>query len=241
MQNQVPNDWQLLLQNEFTKEYWSLLVAKVESSYTENTCYPLKKDLFNAFDNTSLSDLKVVILGQDPYHGVGQAHGLCFSYLGQHKFPPSLKNIYREISSDLGISMPKSNGDLSPWAEQGVLLLNGTLSVEEGKPNSHKSFGWSKFTDEVIRKISEEKEQIVFLLWGGFAHKKEKLINTDKHLVLKATHPSPLGANKGGWFGCQHFSKTNTYLQEAGKQSIDWGLKDVNQQPDLFNLDLNNK
>ncbi|MDO6802207.1 uracil-DNA glycosylase [Wenyingzhuangia sp. 1_MG-2023] len=235
MQNLVPNDWQLILQDEFEKEYWSVLEQKVEASYANTTCYPHKKKLFSTFDYCSFKELKVVILGQDPYHGAGQAHGLCFSYLGENKFPPSLKNIYKEISTDLNVQMPVNNGDLSPWAKQGVLLLNTTLTVEESKPNSHKSFGWSQFTDEVIRKISEKKENVVFLLWGGFAHKKESLIDTNKHYVLKATHPSPLGANKGGWFGCQHFSKTNAYLKQKGMKEIYWQVQEVNQQPDLFN------
>lgn len=234
MQNQLPNDWQLLLQNEFAKDYWPHLVENVQEAYGNSTCYPEQNDIFNALNYTSLENLKVVILGQDPYHGNGQAHGLCFSYLGMQRFPPSLKNIYKEVGKDLGVAMPSTNGDLTPWAKQGVLLLNATLTVGEGKPNSHKKLGWSTFTDAVIRRISEEKEKVVFLLWGGFAHKKETLIDTEKHLVLKATHPSPLGANKGGWFGCQHFSKTNLYLKEIGKQTIDWSLKDNNVQPDLF-------
>ena len=234
MQNLLPNDWQCFLKEEFKQDYWTGLGEKVTNAYDNTMCYPPQIELFNAFNYCSLNDLKVVILGQDPYHGKGQAHGLCFSYLGSQKFPPSLKNIYKEISSDLNIQMPKSNGDLTPWAKQGILLLNATLSVEESKPNSHKSFGWSKFTDTVIRKISDEKSDVVFLLWGGFAHKKESLINTDNHFVLKATHPSPLGANKGGWFNCKHFSKTNDYLREHHKKEINWSLQDVDEPPNLF-------
>lgn len=234
MQNQLPDDWRLLLKGEFTKEYWQDLEKKVTNAYTTTTCFPPKNDVFNAFKLTSLNNVKVVLLGQDPYHGVGQANGLCFSYIGQNKFPPSLKNIYKEVSSDLNINMPATNGDLTFWAKQGVLLLNVTLSVEANKPNSHKGFGWAKFTDQVIRKISEEKEHVVFLLWGGFAHKKEKLIDEDKHLILKATHPSPLGANKGGWFGSKHFSKTNLYLVAHKKQEIDWQLEEFDEQLNLF-------
>ncbi len=236
MQNLLPNDWKDVLKNEFEKDNWIKLSEKVINAYANNTCYPLKSNIFNAFKYCSFKDVKVVIIGQDPYHGKGQANGLCFSYLGANKIPPSLKNIYKEIATDLNISMPINNGDLTAWAKQGVLLLNTTLTVEEGKPNSHKSFGWEKLTDCIIKTISEQKEKIVFLLWGGFAQKKEKLINVDKHLILKATHPSPLGANKGGWFDCQHFSKTNTYLKEKAKKEINWKLAEKNQPPTLFTL-----
>lgn len=236
MQNLLPNDWQQVLSDEFTKTYWQELMSSIDNAYTNTICYPPKEAVFNAFKYCSFNDLKVVIIGQDPYHGKGQANGLCFSYLGEKRFPPSLKNIYKEIISDLGIDMPNSNGDLSSWAKQGVLLLNATLTVEESKPNSHQTYGWMDFTDQVIQKISEEKENVVFLLWGGFAQKKVKLIDENKHLVLKATHPSPLGANKGGWFGCKHFSKTNKYLQSIDVKEVDWELEDMNQPPTLFTL-----
>ena len=236
MQNLLPNDWQELLQEEFTKSYWSNLVEKVENVYESNICYPLKNEVFNAFKYCSFNELKVVIIGQDPYHGKGQANGLCFSYVGNQKFPPSLKNIYKEVSDDLEIEMPNNFGNLTAWAKQGVLLLNATLTVTEGKPNSHQKFGWNQFTDAVIQKISSEKQGVVFLLWGGFAQKKEALIDIKKHKILKATHPSPLGANKGGWFGCKHFSKTNEYLKSIGEKEIKWKLIDENQPPTLFTL-----
>ncbi len=236
MKNLIPNDWKYVLQNELQQEYWSLLTTKVEKAYEEQVCYPPKEDIFNAFKLCSFKEVKVVILGQDPYHGQRQANGLCFSYVGTSRLPPSLKNIYKEISKDVVVTMPISNGDLSPWANQGVLLLNACLTVEAGKPNSHKSFGWNTFTDQVIKTISEKKQGVVFLLWGGFAQKKEKLIDPNQHFILKATHPSPLGANKGGWFDTQHFSKTNTYLKSIGKETIDWELKEVDQPPTLFTL-----
>ena len=236
MQNLLPNDWQELLEEEFTKSYWSNLVEKVERVYESNICYPPKNEIFNAFKYCSFNELKVVVIGQDPYHGKGQANGLCFSYVGNQKFPPSLKNIYKEVSDDLEIEMPNNIGDLTAWAKQGVLLLNATLTVTQGKPNSHQKFGWNQFTDAVIQKISEEKQGIVFLLWGGFAQKKETLIDVKKHEILKATHPSPLGANKGGWFGCKHFSKTNEYLKSIGKEEIKWKLINENQPPTLFTL-----
>ncbi|NJB83390.1 uracil-DNA glycosylase [Wenyingzhuangia aestuarii] len=236
MQNLLPNDWQQILKQEFTKEYWPELLAKVENAYEEKVCYPPKAAIFNAFNYCTYKAVKVVIIGQDPYHGKGQANGLCFSYVDDKKFPPSLKNIYKEIVTDLEIAMPTSNGDLSTWAKQGVLLLNATLTVEEGKPNSHQKFGWSQFTDTVIQTLAKQKEDLVFLLWGGFAQKKASLIDANKHLILKATHPSPLGANKGGWFNCKHFSKTNAYLNQKGKKEINWKIEELNQPPTLFTL-----
>lgn len=236
MKNLLPNDWQEVLKEEFTKPYWAGLMEKVENAYENSICYPLKKEVFNAFKYCSFKNVKVVIIGQDPYHGKGQANGMCFSYVGHQKIPPSLKNIYKEISSDLQADMPNDFGDLTAWARQGVLLLNATLTVEGGKPNSHQKFGWNHFTDAVIQKISSEKKDVVFLLWGGFAQKKETLIDLKNHKVLKATHPSPLGANKGGWFGCQHFSKTNDYLNSIGKELIKWRLVNKDQPPTLFTL-----
>ncbi|NIJ45107.1 uracil-DNA glycosylase [Wenyingzhuangia heitensis] len=236
MQSLLPNDWQQILKAEFTKDYWLELTNKIELAYLEKVCYPPKKHVFNAFNYCAFKDVKVVIIGQDPYHGKGQANGLCFSYVDTKKFPPSLKNIYKEVGADLDITMPAKNGDLSAWAKQGVLLLNTTLTVQESLPNSHQKYGWTAFTDTVIKTISDEKEKVIFLLWGGFAQKKESLIDESKHLILKATHPSPLGANKGGWFGCKHFSKTNVYLSKNGKKAIEWTLKDKNQPPTLFTL-----
>lgn len=236
MQNLLPNDWQEVLKDEFEKPYWKDLMKKVDNAYENTTCYPPEKDVFNAFKYCSFKNVKVVIIGQDPYHGKGQANGLCFSYVGKQKIPPSLKNIYKEVSTDVKVEMPMDYGDLTAWAKQGVLLLNATLTVEEKKPNSHQKFGWNYFTDAVIQKISSDKKEVVFLLWGGFAQKKEALVDVQKHKVLKATHPSPLGANKGGWFGCQHFSKTNNYLESVGKEKIKWKLVNANQPPTLFTL-----
>ncbi len=236
MEQRLPNDWQEVLHREFEQDYWKDLVKDVEKAYEEKVVYPPKNLVFNAFKYCSFKNLKVVVIGQDPYHGAGQANGLCFSYVGTQRFPPSLKNIYKEVENDLAVTMPKNMGDLSFWAQQGVLLLNATLTVVEGKPNSHQKLGWKKFTDAVIQTISKEKEDVVFLLWGGFAQKKSTLINTEKHYILQATHPSPLGANKGGWFGCKHFSKTNAILEKLCKKQIEWKLIDKNQPPTLFTL-----
>jgi uracil-DNA glycosylase len=172
---------------------------------------------------TPLSQVKVVVLGQDPYHGVGQAHGLCFSVRHGTPLPPSLKNIYREIQSDIGIE-PSKQGELTHWAKQGVFLLNSVLTVEAGLAASHKKQGWEDFTDEVIAVLNQQCEHLVFLLWGSYAQKKGQMIDTSRHLVLQAAHPSPLSANRGGWFGCRHFSKTNHYLEANGKTPIDWSL-----------------
>jgi len=236
MQTSIPNDWQEILKEEFTKPYWIHLIEKVTSAYQDNICYPPKNKIFNAFKYCPFEKLKVVIIGQDPYHGEGQANGLCFSFVGSQKLPPSLKNIYKEIQQDLEIDMPNDFGDLMDWSKQGVLLLNSTLTVTKGIPNSHQKFKWNCFTDAVIEKISKQKKGVVFLLWGGFAQKKEKLVDLSKHKVLKATHPSPLGANKGGWFGGHHFSKTNEYLERTGKEKINWKLKNKYQPPTLFTL-----
>jgi len=184
--------------------------------------FPPGKHIFAAFDATPLAQVKVVILGQDPYHGPGQAHGLCFSVLPHVPVPPSLLNIYKEINSDLGIT-PPDHGYLLPWATQGVLLLNSVLTVEQGKPGSHQNQGWEGFTDEVIRVLNQECERLVFLLWGSYAQAKGKVIDPRRHRVLKAPHPSPLSAHRG-FFGCQHFSKTNEYLSRNGKTPIDWRL-----------------
>jgi uracil-DNA glycosylase len=187
------------------------------------TIYPPAPDYFNAFNTTPLSQVKVVILGQDPYHGVGQAHGLCFSVRRGIAVPPSLHNIYRELSTDVGAT-PVRHGDLSTWAEQGVLLLNSVLTVEAGQAASHQGRGWELFTDEVIKVLNDEREHLVFLLWGSYAQKKGQHIDTEKHLVLKAVHPSPMAANRGGFFGCKHFSQANAYLQQHGLEPINWAL-----------------
>lgn len=221
MVNALQLSWRGILKDEFEKEYFKNLEEFVESSYAESTCFPKKDNIFTAFNSCSFKDIKVVILGQDPYHDVGQAHGLCFSVLDGVKHPPSLKNIFKELETDVKFTIPKS-GNLSHWTEQGVLLLNATLTVEAHQAGSHQKKGWEKFTDSVIKKISEEKENVVFLLWGGYAKKKGAKIDKEKHCVLESGHPSPLSANRGYWFGNRHFSKTNMFLQETCQKEIVW-------------------
>ncbi|RKF03264.1 uracil-DNA glycosylase [Tenacibaculum lutimaris] len=221
MQVKIKDSWKNILQSEFEKPYFENLTSFVKNEYSKHTCYPKGTDVFAAFDFCALDDLKVVILGQDPYHGVGQANGLCFSVHDGITHPPSLINIFKEIEKDVNIPYPKS-GDLSRWAKQGVLLLNATLTVRAGEAGSHQKQGWEQFTDAVIQKISEEKKDIVFLLWGGFAKKKAKLIDSKKHHILTSGHPSPLSANRGYWFGNKHFSKTNNFLQDVGLATIQW-------------------
>lgn len=221
MQVKINDSWKNILQSEFEKPYFENLTSFVKNEYSKHRCYPKGSDIFAAFDFCSLDDLKVVILGQDPYHGVGQANGLCFSVHDGVAHPPSLINIFKEIEKDVNIPYPKS-GDLSRWAKQGVLLLNATLTVRAGEAGSHQKQGWEQFTDAVIQKISEEKEDVVFLLWGGFAKKKAKLIDKNKHHILTSGHPSPLSANRGYWFGNKHFSKTNDFLQSIGAATIQW-------------------
>ena len=217
----IAPSWQSQLKEEFEKPYFQNLVQFVKSEYKSHTCYPPGKQLFAAFDHTPFEKVKVVILGQDPYHGPGQAHGLCFSVPEGIPQPPSLINIFKEIETDVGGEVPE-NGNLEHWASQGVLLLNATLSVRAHQAGSHQKKGCEEFTDAVISKLSEHREGLVFLLWGGYAKKKGAKINRDKHLVLTSGHPSPLSANRGYWFGNQHFSKTNTYLIKQGKEAINW-------------------
>jgi uracil-DNA glycosylase len=222
MDVQIHTSWKKNLQPMFKKKYFEQLVTflKTEKAVGK-TIFPPGPQIFNAFNLTPFEKVSVVIIGQDPYHGKGQAHGLSFSVPPGIKLPPSLYNIFKEIQSDIGLSVSTENGDLTKWAAQGVLLLNAALTVREGEPFSHATFGWAEFTDEVIQKLSEEKEGIVFLLWGKFAQQKEVLIDEGKHLILKAAHPSPFSANKG-FFGCRHFSKTNEYLVKKGRTPIDW-------------------
>ncbi|MDB5201267.1 MAG: Uracil-DNA glycosylase [Ferruginibacter sp.] len=224
MDVQIHPSWKELLKDEFSKIYFQQIVSflKTEKSLGK-TIYPPGSLIFNAFNQTPFNEVKVVILGQDPYHGAGQAHGLSFSVSDGIKPPPSLVNIFKEIKSDIGIDMPANYGNLTAWAKQGVLLLNAALSVRAGEPFSHAKYGWADFTDQVIQKISDEKEGVVFLLWGKFAQDKQGLIDETKHHVLKAAHPSPFSADKG-FFGCKHFSKTNELLMRDGKQPIDWSL-----------------
>ncbi|WP_029036078.1 uracil-DNA glycosylase [Salinimicrobium xinjiangense] len=217
----IAADWKKKLNDELEKAYFKELREFIVAEYQNSECFPHPDNIFRAFDLSSFDETKVVIIGQDPYHGYGQAHGLCFSVQPQTKVPPSLVNIYREIREDLGKPVP-SHGNLQHWAEQGVLMLNATLTVRAGQAGSHQGKGWEKFTDAIIELLSEEKENLVFLLWGGPAQKKGKKINSEKHLVLTSGHPSPLAANRGYWFGNKHFSKTNDYLISRGKEPIDW-------------------
>ncbi|MCE2757680.1 MAG: uracil-DNA glycosylase [Bacteroidota bacterium] len=222
MDVQIAKGWKEMLSKEFQKDYFKRITEqlKIEIQSRVNI-YPPGPMIFNAFNTTDFNEVKVVIIGQDPYHGPGQAHGLSFSVQPGVKPPPSLVNIYKEIESDLGIKMPRNFGDLTAWAKQGVLMLNATLTVRANQPNSHAGLGWNQFTDAVIQKLNQEKEHLVFLLWGNFAKVKGSQIDQQKHLVLKAAHPSPFAADKG-FFGCKHFSKTNQYLIEHGLDPIDW-------------------
>ena len=217
----IAESWKSILQEEFDKPYFTELTDFVKTEYNNHTCYPEGSHIFSAFDHCSYDDLKVVIIGQDPYHGIGQANGLCFSVNEGVSHPPSLINIFKEIQSDLTKSVPIS-GNLESWADQGVLLLNATLTVRAHAAGSHQKKGWEQFTDAVIQQISDNKEGVVFLLWGGFAKKKGKKIIRNKHLVLETGHPSPLSANRGYWFGNNHFSKTNLFLKSKGLKEIEW-------------------
>ena len=221
MSIKIHDSWKNALQNEFEKEYFDALITFVKEEYQSHTCYPPGNQIFAAFDTCHFEDVKIVIIGQDPYHGKGQANGLCFSVNDGIPFPPSLINIFKEIQSDLGQPIP-ATGNLERWAKQGILLLNATLTVRESQAGSHQNKGWETFTDAVIKKISDEKKDIVFLLWGGFAKKKGLKIDRNKHFVLETGHPSPLSANRGLWFGNKHFSKTNAYLKSIGKAEINW-------------------
>lgn len=224
MDVRIHESWKAPLSAEFGKPYFTSLVEFVRQSYQEfpGAIFPKGNQIFRAFDACTYEDLKVVILGQDPYPTRGHAHGLCFSCDAHVRpLPKSLQNIFKELQDDLGIT-PPPNGDLTRWTEQGVLLLNSILTVQEGKPQSHQNKGWEKFTDAVISTISGEKEGVVFLLWGGYAKNKGKTIDRSKHLVLESGHPSPMSANQGLWFGNKHFSKTNDYLLSHGKTAIDW-------------------
>lgn len=218
---QINEAWKKLLNEEFKKDYFGQLIEFVKQEYDQHTCYPPGSKVFSAFDHCSIQDVKVVIIGQDPYHGPGQANGLCFSVTDGISHPPSLINIFKEIGENFEQSIPKS-GNLERWADQGVFLLNATLTVRAHQAGSHQGKGWEQFTDEVIRIISKECEQVVFMLWGGFAKKKIKLIDQQKHCVLTSGHPSPLSANRGYWFGNEHFKKANTYLSEVNKEPINW-------------------
>ncbi len=221
----IDGDWLESLQEEFRKPYYKSLYETVQREYRSKTVFPPADDIFNALHYTPLSQVKVVIIGQDPYHEPGQAHGLSFSVQPGVKIPPSLQNIYKELSDDLGLTIP-DNGCLTKWARQGVLLLNTVLTVEAHRANSHAGIGWEEFTDAVIRSVEAQDRPVVFLLWGSHAGKKAAMIHNPKHLVLKAPHPSPLSAYRG-FFGCKHFSKCNAFLEEQGLAPVDWQIESM--------------
>lgn len=220
MDVKIAASWKTRLLQEFDKDYFTSLITFVKDEYKSQLIYPPGKEIFRAFDCCDFDNVKVVIIGQDPYHGKGQANGLCFSVRDGIRMPPSLVNIFKEIQADLGKPIP-SSGDLERWARQGVLLLNATLTVRSSSPGSHQNKGWEMFTDAVIKKISDEKEHVVFLLWGAYAQKKGEIIDRNKHYVLMSAHPSPYSADRG-FFGCRHFSKANAYLKSKGLKEIDW-------------------
>ena len=220
MDVKIEPTWRAVLSPEFEKPYFKQLINFVKMEYGSHQVYPRGKEIFNAFDLCPFNEVKVVIIGQDPYHGPGQAHGLCFSVKEGVPFPPSLRNIFKEINNDLGIPVPQS-GDLSRWAKQGVLLLNATLTVQAHLAGSHQNKGWETFTDTVIKTISEQKEHVVFLLWGAYAQRKGLVIDKTRHLVMESVHPSPLSASRG-FFGNHHFSSTNSYLESKGYTPISW-------------------
>jgi uracil-DNA glycosylase len=221
----ITNDWKQPLSAEFRKPYYKELYSKVLEEYQTRQIFPAPDDIFNAFHLTPLSEVKVVILGQDPYHNDGQAHGLCFSVKPEVDIPPSLVNIYQELHDDLGCEIP-NNGYLVKWAKQGVLMLNTVLTVRAHQANSHRGIGWEQFTDAVIRAVNEQDRPIVFLLWGRPAQMKKSMLNNPKHLILEAPHPSPLSAYRG-FFGCRHFSQTNDFLKAHGIEPIDWQIENI--------------
>lgn len=221
MDVKIEESWKSRLKCEFEKPYFESLITFVKAAYKSTTCYPPGALIFNAFDKCPFDKTRVVILGQDPYHGPRQANGLSFSVNDGVTFPPSLINIFKELNDDLGVPFPKS-GNLERWAEQGVLLLNSTLTVQAASAGSHQNKGWEQFTDAVIQCINDEKEGVVFMLWGKYAQDKGKIIDTKKHFVLKSKHPSPMSANFGGWFGNKHFSQANNYLKSRGVAEIEW-------------------
>ena len=221
MKVNIDESWKKELEGEFNKSYFEELVDFIKEEYNTSTCFPKRNHIFEAFNRASFDDVKVVIIGQDPYHGPNQAHGLCFSVNKGVAIPPSLQNIYKEMETDLGKPVPP-DGNLEHWAEQGVLLLNAVLTVRAHQAGSHQNKGWEKFTDKVIEFVSRDKEHVVFILWGGYARRKGAKIDASKHLILTSGHPSPLSANRGYWFGNKHFSQANAYLKQHGKTPIDW-------------------
>ena len=221
MNVKIDPSWKEHLSEEFAKPYFIDLTNFVRQEYQTAICYPPGRLIFNAFNLCPFDKVKVVIIGQDPYHGPGQAHGLSFSVCDGVPFPPSLQNIFKEIQQDMGTPMPIT-GNLTRWAEQGVLLLNATLTVREHQPGSHQRHGWEQFTDAAIKALNAHRDNLVFILWGGYARSKASLIDASRHLVLQSAHPSPMSANKGGWFGNHHFSRANAYLVEHGQEPINW-------------------
>ena len=221
----ISNDWLPALQEEFHKDYYKKLYTFVRQEYSTHVIYPPADDIFNALHLTPLKDVKVLILGQDPYHNVGQAHGLCFSVKKGVDIPPSLVNIYKELHDDLGCTIP-NHGCLTKWAEQGVLMLNTVLTVRAHQANSHKDIGWEEFTDAAIMALNSQDRPIVFILWGAPAQRKARMLNNPKHLILEAPHPSPLSAYRG-FFGCKHFSQTNAFLEKNGLAPIDWQIENI--------------
>ena len=221
MNVKIEESWRQHIGNEFEKQYFIDLVKFVRYEYTTTTCYPPGKLIFNAFNLCPFDKVKVVIIGQDPYHEPGQAHGLSFSVCDGVPFPPSLQNIFKEIEQDLGTPIPMT-GNLTRWAEQGVLLLNATLTVRAHQAASHQRRGWEEFTDAAIKALNADRNNLVFILWGGYARSKAPLIDSSRHLILQSVHPSPLSANRGGWFGNHHFSRANAYLVEHGQEPINW-------------------
>jgi len=222
--NLVGNKWDEILKEEYKKEYFKKIVLYINAAYKERQIFPPKSHILRALSLTDYDDVKVVILGQDPYHGVGEANGLCFAVNDGIKLPPSLQNIYKELNNDLGLPIAKT-GDLTSWAKEGVLLLNSVLTVEKDKPASHKNLGWEIFTDEIIKKVNEKESPVVFILWGNFAKSKKRLITNTKHLVIESSHPSPFSCHYG-FFGSRPFSKTNEYLKKNNIKEIDFSIKE---------------
>ena len=222
----IAKNWYELLKDEFDRDYYQNLIKFLEYEYKTKTIYPKPENVFNSLNKVKFDDVKVVIIGQDPYHGPNQAHGLSFSVEKDINTPPSLKNIYKEIQSDLGCYIP-NHGNLTKWANQGVLMLNAVLTVEGGKPNSHKGKGWENFTGKIIELLNKREKPVIFLLWGGNAKAIGKKITNPNHYILSCSHPSPMSANQGGWFGNKHFSKTNDILTKLGEKTIDWQIENI--------------
>lgn len=220
MDVKIEPSWKYLMEQEFKKDYFQSLVAFIKQEYQSGKVYPPGSQIFRAFDFCPVDQVKVVVIGQDPYHGDGQANGLCFSVAEGVPMPPSLLNIFKELKNDLGKEIPP-HGSLERWAKQGVLLLNATLTVKAKQPGSHQNKGWEQFTDAVIKELSNQKEKLIFILWGAYAQKKGEVIDTNRHFIISSPHPSPFAAHRG-FFGSKPFSKTNTFLQQLGKQTIDW-------------------